>query len=221
MPQVDVLDRSNKKVGTVNLSDSIFARKVNIPLVHQVIKAQLAGRRQGTASTKTRGEVNGTTKKIYKQKGTGNARHGAATAPIFVGGGTAFGPKPRSYAQKTPKKMITGALCSALSDRLNAKRMLVIDKFDFSEPKTKDLSEVLTKNFQIKNALIVDADNPNLQRSGKNIPNVTVLPVAGLNVYDIVKHDWIMVTKGAVEALEARYKDSGTAGGKEDRGDRG
>jgi len=204
MPTVDLLNRENKKVGTVNLSDEVFAAEVNVPLIHQVIKAQLAGRRQGTHKTKTRSEVNATTKKVYKQKGTGNARHGAQTAPIFVGGGTAFGPKPRSYVQRTPKKMMVGALRSALSERLQEKRLIVVDDLAMDVPKSKVVCEMLKNKFKLDSVLVVDCENENLKLSGRNIPKVTVLPSLGLNVYDIIKHDWVILTKGAVESIEQR-----------------
>src|SRR5271154_4899835 len=129
MPTLDVLNQDKKKVGTIDLRDDVFAVKVNIPLVHQVIKAQLADRRQGTAKTKVKSEVRGGGRKPFRQKGTGNARQGSTRSPLHPGGGQNFGPQPRSYEQSTPKEMMRGALRSALSDRVKESRVLIIDEF--------------------------------------------------------------------------------------------
>ena len=160
MPTIDVINQERKKVGSVDLSDDVFAVKVNVPLVHQVLKAQLAGRRQGTAKTKTKAEVRGGGRKPFRQKGTGNARQGSIRSPLHPGGGQTFGPIPRSYEQKTPKEMVRGALRSALSDRVKANRMLVVDGFNLESIKTKVFNEVLKKKLQIDSALIVDDSNP-------------------------------------------------------------
>jgi len=204
MPKVNVVSQENEKVGSIDLSDAVFAAKVNVPLVHQVIKAQLAGFRSGTASTKTKGEVRGGGKKPFKQKGTGNARQGSSRSPLQVGGGTAFGPRPRSFAQKTPKEMVNGALRSVLSDRLKSDRIIVVDKFSFDAPKTKTFNSLLKEKFKIEKVLIVDKKNKNSEKSGRNIPCVKMLRVEGLNVYDVVRHEWLVMTKGAVESLEGR-----------------
>src|SRR5947209_2125079 len=127
MPTLDVIDQSKKKVGTIQLSDDVFNVDVNVALVHQVIKAQLAGRRQGTAKTKTKSEVRGGGKKPFKQKGTGNARQGSSRSPLNPGGGSAFGPLPRKYHQRTPKEMVRGALRSVLSDKLASERLVIVD----------------------------------------------------------------------------------------------
>src|SRR5438045_254843 len=142
MPTLDVINTDKKKVGTIDLSDKVFGAKVNIPLIHQVIKAQLATRRQGTASTKVKSEVRGGGKKPYKQKGTGNARRGSQRSPLVVGGGRTFGPRPRSYEQVTPKEMMRGALRSALSDRVKSNRLIVIDEFKLGTAKTKAFNEM-------------------------------------------------------------------------------
>ena len=137
MPTLEVINQEKKKVGTIELRDDVFAVDVNVPLVHQVFKAQLAGRRQGTAKTKTKSEVRGGGRKPFRQKGTGNARQGSTRSPLQPGGGQNFGPQPRSYEQATPKEMMRGALRSALSDRVKAKRVLVVDEFklDRSRPR--------------------------------------------------------------------------------------
>jgi large subunit ribosomal protein L4 len=208
MATIEIVSQENKKVGTMELADGVFGVPVNVALVHQVIKAQLAGRRQGTHKVKTKAEVRGGGKKPYKQKGTGNARRGSTRSPICVGGGQAHGPTPRDYSQKTPKKMMQGALRSALSDRFKANRIVVIDQFKLVDIKTKSFSEVLAKKFKVKNVLIVDEANENLMLSARNIGNTKVLRTEGLNVYDIVDHEWLFLTKNSVETLQARLQES-------------
>lgn len=204
MPTLDVIDQSKKKVGSIQLRDDVFGVDVNVALVHQVIKAQLAGRRQGTAKTKTKSEVRGGGRKPFKQKGTGNARQGSSRSPLQPGGGQSFGPQPRSYEQATPKEMMRGALRSALSDRVKASRVLIIDEFKLDAIKTKVLSEVLTGKLALDQALIIDESNKNLELSGRNIPKFKVLRTEGLNVYDVVRYDWLVMTKRAVQAVESR-----------------
>src|SRR5690349_11827400 len=155
MPKIDLLNQENQKVGTIDLHDDVFAAEVNVPLVHQVLKAQLAGRRQGTAKTKTKSEVRGGGRKPFRQKGTGNARQGSTRSPLHPGGGQNFGPQPRSYEQATPKEMVRGALRSALSDRVKASRLLVVDEFKLDSIKTKTLSDLLSKKFKLDQVLIV------------------------------------------------------------------
>src|SRR3954464_4150313 len=154
MATLDVINVQKKKVGTIDLSDAVFAVDINVALVHQVLKAQMAGRRQGTAKTKVKSEVRGGGKKPFKQKGTGNARQGSTRSPLQVGGGQNFGPQPRSYEQSTPKEMMRGALRSALSDRVKAERLLVVDEFKLSNIKTKALVELLQKNWNVEQVLI-------------------------------------------------------------------
>lgn len=204
MPTLDVINQEKKKVGTIDLRDDVFAVDVNIPLVHQVLKAQLAGRRQGTAKTKTKSEVRGGGRKPFKQKGTGNARQGSSRSPLNPGGGQSFGPQPRSYEQATPKEMMRGALRSALSDRVKGNRVLVVDEFKLAAIKTKDFDQLLKKKLELENVLIVDDANKNLELSGRNIAKIKVLRTEGLNVYDIVRYDWLVLTKRAAQAVEAR-----------------
>src|SRR5438552_221649 len=142
MATMDLVSQEKKKVGTIDLRDEVFAAKINIPLVHQVLKAQLAGRRQGTAKTKVKSEVRGGGKKPFRQKGTGNARQGSIRSPLQPGGGQNFGPTPRSYFQATPKKMIRGALRSVLSDRVKAERFFVVDEFKLDTHKTKEFDQI-------------------------------------------------------------------------------
>lgn len=204
MPTLDIINQEKQKVGTINLRDDVFAVDVNVALVHQVLKAQMAGRRQGTAKTKTKSEVRGGGRKPFRQKGTGNARQGSSRSPLQPGGGQNFGPQPRSYEQATPKEMVRGALRSALSDRLKSNRVLVVDEFKLPNIKTKTLDELLKTKLQVEQVLIVDEANRSLELSGRNIPKVKVLRAEGLNVYDVIRNDWVVFTKRAVQAVESR-----------------
>jgi len=203
MPTLDVVSQENKKVGSVTLADDVFGVEINYPLVHQVIKAQLAGRRQGTAKNKTKGEIRGGGAKPYKQKGTGNARRGSSRSSLMVGGGSNFGPQPRSYEQSTPKEMMRGALRSALSDRVKAKRVIIVDEFKLPSIKTKAFAEIKAK-FNLEKVLIVDEANQNLELSGRNVPKVRILRTEGINVYDVVRHDWLILTKKSVDVVTKR-----------------
>jgi large subunit ribosomal protein L4 len=204
MATLDVINQEKKKVGTIDLRDDVFATEVNVALVHQVIKAQLAGRRQGTAKTKVKSEVRGGGKKPFKQKGTGNARQGSSRSPLHPGGGQSFGPQPRSYEQATPKEMMRGALRSALSDRVKAARLLIIDDLTVKSIKTKEFNKVIKDTLALDQVLIVDDANKNLELSGRNIPHIKILRTEGLNVYDIVRHEWVLITKRAAKAVETR-----------------
>ena len=204
MPKLELYNQKKEKVGSLDLSESVFGVEVNRALVHQVIKAQLADRRQGTAKTKTKGEVRGGGKKPFKQKGTGSARQGSTRSPVNVGGGQNFGPQPRSYAERTPKEMVRGALRSALSDRVKSEKVILVDKLSFKAPSTKEAVKVLKDTFKLDKLLVVSLADENLELSARNIKHVRVLRTEGLNVYDIVKHDWLMMTKDAVAAIEAR-----------------
>jgi large subunit ribosomal protein L4 len=208
MPTLDVYNQEKKKVGSIDLSDDVFATEVNYPLVHQVIKAQLANRRQGTAKTKTKSEIRGGGRKPFRQKGTGNARMGSLRTPLRPGGGQNFGPIPRSYEQATPKEMMRGALRSALSDRVKENRVLIIDEFKLQSVKTKTFNELLKKNFDLDKVLIVDEKNQNLELSGRNIKGIKILRSEGINVYDIVKHEWLLLTKKAAESVQNRLAKS-------------
>lgn len=204
MPTLELINQEKKKIGTIDLRDDVFGVDVNVALVHQVLKAQMAGRRQGTAKTKTKGEVRGGGRKPFRQKGTGNARQGSSRSPLQPGGGQNFGPQPRSYEQATPKEMIRGALRSALSDRVKAQRILVVDEFKLDAPKTQILNSLLKDKLQLEQVLIVDDVNHNLELSGRNIPRIKVLRTEGLNVYDVVRNEWVVFTKRAVQAIETR-----------------
>lgn len=204
MPTLELYNQKKEKVGSVNLSDAVFGTDINRALVHQVIKAQLADRRQGTAKTKTKSEVRGGGKKPFKQKGTGNARQGSTRSPLNVGGGQSFGPQPRSYAEKTPKEMVRGALRSALSDRVKAARVIVLDKLAFAKPETKAALKVFGETFKLDKVLVVGNADQNAELSIRNLKGVRMLRTEGLNVYDIIKHEWLVITHDAVKTIEAR-----------------
>lgn len=207
MAKVSVYNLRKERVGELELADEVFGAEVNEGLLYDVVKAQLASKREGTAATKGRAQVSGTTKKVYKQKGTGGARHGNRRAPNYVGGGQVFGPQPRDYSYRPTRKMRNGALCSALSLRLKEGRLTVVDAFDLAEIKTKALAGVLS-NFDVKKgALIVDAvGNDKLRFSARNLETSQFLPPEGVNTYDVLRHTNLILTKQAVAALEARCK---------------
>lgn len=205
MPKVKVYNLSKKDVGEIDLSDTVFDAKVNESLFYDVLKAQLATHRKGAASAQTRAEVTATKRKMYKQKGTGNARHGSRRAPVFVGGGTVHGPKPRDFGYRPPRKMRLGALKGALSLKLREGRLLVVQDFELDEIKTKTLAAVLDKLQVNDGALIVDAkDNEKLRLSARNLRSHSVLPPEGVNLYDLLRHEHLVLTQTAVEALEER-----------------
>ncbi len=204
MAKVDVVNLKNEKVGSIDLADEVFAQKVNPPLVLQVIKAQLAGQRQGTHSTKTKGLVRGGGKKPFRQKGTGNARQGSSRSPLMPGGGSNFGPQPRKYNQRTPKEMVRGAIRCVLSDKLAASHLVIVDKFDMKTSKTKDLFQTLSKTFKIEKVLLVDEKNDKLELAARNLAKVNFLTTEKINAYDMVKHDWLFLTKESAKALSDR-----------------
>ena len=204
MAQVKVYNLKKQEVGSVDLPDSVFKAEVKKALVHQVIIAQLAGRRRGTASTKTKAEVRGGGKKPFRQKGTGNARQGSTRSPLMVGGGANFGPRPRSYFQIVPKKMAAGAMRSMLSDRLANDRILVVDDFKIDKPNTQTMFKAISGTFGLNKALIVDNDNKNLELSSRNLEKHKFLKTQGVNVYDLANYDWLVISKKAVTALGDR-----------------
>jgi large subunit ribosomal protein L4 len=190
--------------GSLDLDANTFGIEPNVPVMHQVVTAQLAARRAGTQSTKTRAEVSGGGRKPWKQKGTGRARQGSTRSPNWVGGGIALGPKPRSYAQKTPKKMIKLALRSALSDRASEGHVIVVDDWNFETPSTKGAIAALKALGVDGRALIVlTRDDVEAWKSFRNIPSVHVLEAAELNTYDILVSDYVVFTKNTVPKAEA------------------
>src|SRR5215207_1404246 len=202
---LDVLKADGTAAGSVELPASIFDVKTNIPLIHQVVVAQLAAARQGTHSTKRRGEVSGAGRKPFKQKGTGNARQGSIRAPQMTGGGIVHGPKPRDYAQRTPKKMIAAALLGALSDRARGGRIHAVEALAAGDaPKTKDAVALLGGIAPAKHFLVVLTRDEELsERAVRNIPTVHVLRVDQLNAYDVLVSDDIVFSTAALEAFVA------------------
>lgn len=202
---LDVVKADGKKAGSVELPAAIFDVKTNIPLIHQVVVAQLAAARQGTHSTKRRGEVSGAGRKPFKQKGTGNARQGSIRAPHMTGGGIVHGPKPRDYAQRTPKKMIAAALLGALSDRARGGRLHIVDSFGIDgAPSTKAAASVLAGLGAVKNVLVVtERDDELTVKSVRNLGYVHVLDAGQLNAYDVLVSDDIVFTKAAYDAFVA------------------
>ena len=200
---LDVLDVAGKKTGSVDLPAEIFDVQTNVPLIHQVVVAQLAAARQGTHNTLRRGEVSGAGRKPFKQKGTGRARQGSIRAPQMKGGGIVHGPHPRDYAQRTPKKMIAAALRGALSDRARGDRLHVIDSLSVGElPSTKAVVGLLANIAEGRNVLVVLEREDDLSyKSVRNIQNLHVLPYDQLNAYDVLVSDDIVFTKGAFDAF--------------------
>ncbi len=204
MPVVDIFNINREKVGEVDLKDDIFGVDVYPPILHEVVTWQRAKKRAGTACTKTRGEVSGGGKKPWRQKGTGRARAGSIRSPLWRGGGIVFGPRPRSYAYTLPKKVKRLALKMALSSKLANGQLVVLEDYPYTTPKTKDFVRLL-KTFAIEKALVVtDREHEALRLSARNVPYVQVMPTAGLNVYDILKHDHLVVLSPAVAQIEAR-----------------
>lgn len=205
--KLDITTLEGKAAGSVELSDAVFGLEPRADLLARMVRYQLAKRRAGTHKSKGRSEVDRTRKKIYKQKGTGGARHGAASAPQFRGGGKAFGPVVRDHGHELPKKVRALALRHALSAKAKDAGIIVIDDATLSEPKTKVLLDHFGK-LDLSSALIIGGAeiDTNFGLAARSIPNVDVLPVQGINVYDILRRDKLVLTRAAVDALEARFK---------------
>jgi large subunit ribosomal protein L4 len=206
MSTVTLKTRDGKDAGSLELDAEVFGVQPNVPVMHQVVTAQLAARRAGTQSTKTRAEVSGGGKKPFKQKGTGNARQGSTRSPHFSGGGVALGPKPRKYGQKTPKKMVKLALRSALSDRAAEGKVVVIDEWAFEAPKTKSaLAALAALGIDGKALVVVNPNDTNTIRSFLNLPEVQLIEVNELNAYDVLCSDWVVFSKSTLpgEVAEA------------------
>ncbi|MBP2655333.1 MAG: rplD [Firmicutes bacterium] len=204
MPKVAVYDITGAETGEIELNDNVFGAEVNEAVLHQAVVMQLASQRLGTAATKTRGMVRGGGKKPWRQKGTGRARAGTIRSPLWVGGGTVFGPQPRSYAFSMPRKARRLAIKSALSAKVLAGELLVMEDISFSEPKTKSVVTMLD-NLKVggEKTLIITADvSDNVDKSSRNIPGVKSITSQGLNVYDILYHGKVLITKDAVSKIE-------------------
>lgn len=205
MAQITLRTAAGADAGTVELDEATFAIQPNVPVMHQVVTAQLAARRAGTQSTKTRSEVRGGGAKPYRQKGTGNARQGSIRAPQYSGGGIALGPKPRSYAQRTPKKMINLALRSALSDRAGEGRVVVVDAWGWDAPSTKAAVAALAGLGIAGRALVVvGRDDAAAALSFRNLPEVQVISPAELNAYDVLVNEWIVFTQDTLPRYEVK-----------------
>jgi large subunit ribosomal protein L4 len=218
MPTLDVFNLKREKVGELALSDEVFGAEVKEQLFYEVVKAQLASRRQGTASAKERAAVSGSSKKLYKQKGTGRARQGSLRAPHHVGGGRAHPPRPRDWAYRPPRKVRAGALKSALSLFVKEGRLIVVDSFVLEAVKTKGVVTALGALQATKKTLLVDGrDNEKLRLSVRNLPDALFLPPEGVNVYDLLRHDHLVLSREAVKALEARCLRRAGEGGAESK----
>ncbi len=199
MADITVRTRTGSASGSLQLDDSVFGITPNTAVLHQVVTAQLAARRSGTQSTKTRAEARGGGAKPWRQKGTGRARHGSSRSPIWRGGGVALGPKPRSYAQKTPRKMIRLALNSALSDRASEGRVAVVDVWDFEVPRTRDAVAALEAlNVEGRVLLVADRGDVNTWKSFANLGHVHVISPGELNAYDVLVCDWVVFTQATL-----------------------
>ena len=204
MAAVDVIDIDGNKVSQIELSDEIFNVNVNKSVLHEVVKMQLANKRSGTACVKNRSDVRGSTRKLFRQKGTGNARPGSVRSPLRRGGGVIFGPHPKSWAISVPKKVKSLALKMALTTKYQEQSLIVINKIELEEIKTKKLAEIAnTVKFE-KALIIINDDNLNLELSARNIPNIKVMRTEGLNVYDILKYDKLVVIENSVKGIEGR-----------------
>ena len=204
MPQVAKFDQTGKEIDKVSLNESVFNEKINEHVVHQVVNAQLASRRSGNASTKTRGKVRGGGRKPWRQKGTGRARHGSIRSPLWVGGGITFGPTPRNYDKKLTKKMRRLALKSILTDKLNREEIMLVDEIKIDEPKTKAVVEILN-NFDLtdkKVVIVMPEKDENLYLSARNIPNVKTLLAGSVNAYDLLDNEMIIFVEEAVKMIE-------------------
>ena len=206
MPQTNVYDRTGATVGSVELSDELFAAPVNAAVLHQVVTAQLAGRRAGTHDTKTRGEVRGGGRKPYRQKGTGRARQGSKSAPHYRGGGAVFGPHPRSYEQRLPKKMRRLALRGALTAKLGDAAIRIIDAFALERIRTKDFVGILAALNATGRVLVVaPSSDAQLKLSARNLPTVDVILADSLNVVDLIKADTVVIEQPALARMEEVY----------------
>lgn len=205
MPTLGLLNKEGQKVGDIQLNESVFAAEINEAVLHQVVVAQLANKRQGTQSAKTRSEVRGGGIKPWRQKGTGRARQGSIRAPQWIKGGIVFATKPRDYRMSIPKSMRAVAMKSALSSKVADNNMLVLESLEFEAPKTKEAIKMLNA-LEAKKALVVTAEsNENVYKSVRNVPGVEVCPLNNINVYDLLKFEKLIITKEAVEKIEEVY----------------
>ncbi|MGA8025739.1 MAG: 50S ribosomal protein L4 [Bryobacteraceae bacterium] len=202
MPSVDIVDLNNATVGSIELADAVFGAEVNDALLYEAVRQYTAARRSGTAATKTRHEVSGSGKKLWKQKGTGRARMGSIRSPLWRHGGTVHGPQPRSYEYRLPRKMQLGALRSALSAKLRDGELRVVSAFNLADHKTKNMLAVLGKLQTKKTVLLVEsAENANLTRASRNLAGVKLVPTIDVNVYDLLKYQEVLLSETAARKL--------------------
>ncbi|GGE20939.1 50S ribosomal protein L4 [Marinithermofilum abyssi] len=203
MPKVNVVDMNGSQVGEIELSESVFGIEPNEAVLHDAVVMQQASQRRGTHAVKNRSAVSGGGRKPWRQKGTGRARHGSIRSPIWVGGGVVFGPTPRSYAYKLPKKVRRLAIRSALSSKVKEENLVVLDKLTLEQPKTKEMVKVLNNLNAERKALVVTQDfDENVALSARNIPGVKFVKADGLNVLDVLNHDKLIITRDAVSRVE-------------------
>ena len=208
MSSMNIYNQSGESVREIQLPADILETPVNKDVLHQVVLMQLANKRSGTASTKGRSDVNGSGRKLYRQKGTGMARAGSRRSPVRVGGGVAFGPKPRDFGYKVPKKVRRLAIKSALADKFQNDAVLAVDAIEIDHPKTKQMVSFIDKlgiSEREKTLIVLDAQNENVLCSARNIPRVNVCVWDSLNTYDILWHDKLVITQGALEKIEERF----------------
>ncbi|HXS97285.1 MAG TPA: 50S ribosomal protein L4 [Candidatus Limnocylindrales bacterium] len=202
MPSVDIVDLNNATVGSIELSDDVFGAEVNEALLYEAVRQHTAARRSGTAATKTRHEVSGSGKKLWKQKGTGRARMGSIRSPLWRHGGTVHGPQPRSYEYKLPRKMVLGALRSALSAKLRDGELRVVRAFELADHKTKNMLGVLGKLQAKKTVLLVEAgENVKLTRASRNLPGIKLVPTKDVSVYDLLRYQEVLLSETAARKL--------------------
>ena len=205
MATLDVMNLKNEVVGQIELDDRVFGAPLNRSLIYDAVKAYQMNQRQGTVSTKTRGEVSGSGRKLWRQKGTGRARVASIRSPLWKGGGATHGPKPRPWETRLPKKMRRGALCSALSERLREGRITVVDGFGLDDHKTQAFVGVLAALGHERKTLVVESDaNRNLELSSRNVASIKLTHGHEVNIYDVLSHDRLIFSRAAIEALAAR-----------------
>ena len=207
MPTVKVLDLTSKEVGEVELADAVFGVALNEPLIHEAVRSFLANRRAGTSATKTRGDVSGSGRKLWKQKGTGRARIASLRSPLWKGGGNVHGPQPRDWSYNLPKKMRKQAMCSAISERLREGNLIIVDEWKFDQPKTKEFINTLGSLKLSGKTLIVDSlKNTKLILASRNVQTAKVVNSYGVNIYDLVNHQKVVLTPRTVEELTGILK---------------
>ena len=211
MPEIEIVSQTGAKLEKVELPAAIFGAKVNPYLLHEVVRMYQANERQGTASTKNRGEVSGSGRKPWRQKGTGRARVGSIRSPLWRKGGVIFGPRPRDYSYSVPRRKLKIALSQALSDKLNNGELMVVDKIEVANPKTKEMAKIIKNLTPEKKVLLVVASaDEKLKKASRNIPFLSLVTAKEINAYQVLGHHKVILTKEALAGLGERFKDNGT-----------